>query len=70
MNATFLFTALGMLIIGTLSVATASIAIECFNKNKPFKDTKESNFKFIIGTLVSGIVAILSAMFGMYKSFK
>lgn len=70
MNATLFLTGFGMLIIGTLSVATASIAIECYNKNETMKNEKKHNFNFVIATLVSGIVAILSAFIGMFKGIK
>ncbi len=48
-----------LLTIGILSVATSSIAIECYNKNAEIKKEKQHSFNFVIVTLVSGILTIL-----------
>ncbi len=62
MNVKILGAGLALLLLGILSVATSSIALECYNQNdKP----KEHNYNFTIATLVSGIVAILSGIVSM-----
>jgi hypothetical protein len=50
-----------MIVVGIFTIATSSIAIECYNKNTGFKETKKPNFNFVIATLVMGILAVLSA---------
>jgi hypothetical protein len=52
---------LSMIVVGIFTIATSSIAIECYNKNADFKATKKSNFNFVIATLVMGILSVLSA---------
>jgi hypothetical protein len=52
---------LSMIVVGIFTIATSSIAIECYNKNTELKKTKKQNFNFAIATLVMGILAVLSA---------
>lgn len=52
---------LSMIVVGIFTIATSSIAIECYNKNTGFKETKKPNFNFVIATLVMGILSVLSA---------
>lgn len=56
-----IFVGLSLLVIGIFTIATSSIAIECYNKHKDFKTEKKHNFNFIIATLVMGILGILSS---------
>lgn len=40
-NAQLLITAMIFIIAGTLGIATSSIAIECYNINPTYKDSKK-----------------------------
>jgi hypothetical protein len=63
--------AISMLLGGIFSIATSSIATECYNydgKSAELKDKKQSNFNFIIVNLVSAILVVLSAFAGIYFS--
>jgi H+/Cl- antiporter ClcA len=55
-----IFVGLSLLIVGIFTIATSSIAMECYNKHNDFKTEKKHNFNFIIATLVMGILGILS----------
>ena len=65
-----LIIAIAMLIGGVFSIATSSIATECFNydagKGTDFKAANPSSFNFMIVNLVSAIVVVLSALAGIY----
>lgn len=68
MNITSLIIALAMLIGGVFSIATSSIATQCYNENTGVYSSKNSvsNFNFIIVNLVSAILVVLSAIAGIY----
>jgi uncharacterized BrkB/YihY/UPF0761 family membrane protein len=66
MNGKMLVAALALLLGGVFSTATSSIALECYNQNAAFKDSKKENFTFLIVNLASAIVLILFAFACMY----
>lgn len=68
MNINLLVTALALLIGGIFSIATSSIATECYNNNSAFKDTKKDNYTFLIVNLVSAILTVLIAFSSMYMA--
>jgi TRAP-type C4-dicarboxylate transport system permease small subunit len=70
MNTKIISTACFLLITAILLVATTSIATECYNENTSFKDKKKDNFTFLIVTLVSAILMILSALSIIFLGFK
>jgi surface polysaccharide O-acyltransferase-like enzyme len=70
MNNKIIITACVLLSAAVFLVATTSIATECYNQNKGFKDTKKDNFTFLVVTLVSAILMILSAFGSMYLGVK
>lgn len=63
MNTQMLITAICLLLVGIFSIATSSIAIECYDykdhTTKKIKDEKESNYTFIIVNLVFAILMVL-----------
>jgi hypothetical protein len=64
-----LMIALAMIIGGIFSIATSSIATECYNsdmKGVDLRDQKRNNFNFIIINLVSAILVVLSGSAGVY----
>jgi cytochrome bd-type quinol oxidase subunit 1 len=70
MNPKMLSTALAMLIAGIFSIATSSIAIECYNQDssKDFKASKQNNFNFVVINLVSAIITVLLGAFCIYAA--
>lgn len=71
MNFKIVATALALLIGGIFSIATSSIAIECYNKpgNEAFKTEKNSNFTFIVVNLVFAILLTLVGLLCVYAGF-
>lgn len=69
-----LMAAFALLLAGIFSIATTSIAIECYNenynKNEETKKKKEGNFTFVIINLISAIFTVLLAFACMYFSFQ
>jgi hypothetical protein len=64
-----LMIALARIIGGIFSIATSSIATECYNsdmKGVDLRDQKRNNFNFIIINLVSAILVVLSGSAGVY----
>ena len=59
-----------LLITGIMSVATTSMAIECYNKFGDFKRSKGDNFNFLTVNLISAIFMIIMsfAMFFILRS--
>lgn len=56
-----------MLIFGGIfSIATSSIAIECYNTYSEIKESKQNNFTFLVVNLVSAIFTILIASSLLY----
>lgn len=72
MNTQMLLTAISLLLVGIFSIATSSIAIECYNKeeHKTFKTEKTDNFNFVIVNLVSAIVMVLVSFASIYFAFQ
>jgi uncharacterized BrkB/YihY/UPF0761 family membrane protein len=66
MNGKMLVAALALLLGGVFSTTTSAIAIECYNQNSSFKESKNENFTFLIVNLVSAILLILVAFACMY----
>jgi len=66
MNGKMLVAALALLLGGIFSIATSSIAIECYNENTSFKDSKTENYTFLMVNLVSAILLVLMAFGSMY----
>lgn len=50
----------------TFLIAATSIGIQTFNANTGYKDTKKSNFNFLIFLLVCAILSMLMSFGGMY----
>lgn len=55
-----------LLSTGVFLIAAASIGIEAFNKNTSYKDSKKSNFNFLIFLLVCAILCTLMSFAGLY----
>ena len=66
MDIKILIIAIAMLIGGVFSIATSSIATQCYNSNTSFKSSNTSNFNFIVVNLVSAILVVLSAFAAIY----
>jgi hypothetical protein len=59
-----------LLITAIFLVATTSIATECYDANKEFKEKKKDNVTFTTVTLVLGVLMILSALGSIYLGVK
>ena len=68
MNLTNFAISFFILIFCVFSIATSSIAIECYQKSD-LKNKKPGNWIFIISNLVASILFSLLAMRSMYKSY-
>jgi hypothetical protein len=68
MNLTNFAIAFFILIFCVFSIATSSIAIECY-RTSDLKNKKQGNWIFIITNLVASILFSLLAMRSMYKSY-
>lgn len=66
MNAKLMIAASVMFLGGVFSVATSSIAIECYNKNEQTKKEKRTNFDFLVFNLISAIIVIIVASICIY----
>lgn len=68
MSVIALFTGLGLLLGGFLSLATSAIALECYNNkdNVAYKESRQQNYGFLIFNLVSAILTILLAVFAIF----
>lgn len=62
--------AISMIVVAIFTIATSSIAIECYNKNESFSQEKTTNKNFVIVTLVIAILAILSGSVLLVTSSK
>lgn len=67
MNITNFAIAFFILIFCVFSIATSSIAIECY-QTSDLRNKKQGNWIFIIVNLVAAILFSLLAMRSMYKS--
>lgn len=70
MNTQMFFTAISLLVVGILSIATSSIAIECYNKNEQMKTDKKDNYNFIIVNLTFAIVMVIVSFASAYFAIR
>lgn len=74
MNAQMLGTAIFLMLVGVFSIATSSIAIECYDykdhSTKKIKDEKKDNYTFLIVNLVFAIIMVLVSFASMYLAIK
>lgn len=74
MNSQMFLTAISLLLVGILSIATSSIAIECYeykeHATKPIKDNKKDNYNFIIVNLVFAILMVIVSLASAYFAFQ
>ena len=70
MNGYLFIAAFSMLVGGIFSIATSSIAINCYNKNEKTKEETPSNFNFLIFNLVCAILLVLIGCISIYFAFK
>ena len=47
-------------------IATASIGMECYNKNDEWKNSHERNHNYLIGAIVMPVIMIVAAGISMY----
>ncbi len=70
MNTQMLITAICLLIVGIFSIATSSIAIECYDykdhSTKKIKDEKKDNYTFLVVNLVFAIIMVLVSFASTY----
>lgn len=66
MNTQMFLTAISLLLVGILSIATSSIAIECYNANEAMKNTKKDNYNFIIVNLTFAILMVVVSLASAY----
>jgi len=70
MNTQMFFTAISLLVVGILSIATSSIAIECYNKNEQMKTDKKDNYNFVIVNLTFAIIMVLVSLASAYLAIR
>lgn len=70
MNTQMFFTAISLLVVGILSIATSSIAIECYNNNAQMKTDKKDNYNFIIVNLTFAIIMVLVSLASAYLAIR
>lgn len=70
MNTQMFMTAISLLLVGILSIATSSIAIECYNKNESMKTEKKDNYNFIIVNLVFAIIMVIVSFASAYFAIR
>ena len=58
-----------ILMFSVLSIATSSIAIECYHKSPELKSGKPRNYIFIIVNLVMAILLTLICIKSMYTAY-
>ena len=58
----FVITIIALVISGICIIAVSAIGIECYNKNKKYKDSKKTNFNFIVFILVCGVLILLAGL--------
>jgi flagellar basal body-associated protein FliL len=66
MNWILFFAVLFILLSGVFSIATTSIAIECYNKNEEHKTENPSNFGFLTINLIAAIILVLISIILLY----
>lgn len=69
MNGYLFIAAFSMLLGGIFSIATSSIAVECYNKNESLKKEKQTNFNFVVSNLVCAIILIIVGCISIYFAF-
>ena len=70
MNFQLILMACCILSVAVMSIASTSIAQECYDKNSSFADTKKTNKSYLIYMLVAGILCVIVSFGGMYLGFK
>lgn len=70
MNKSLFFAALILLVSGSFTTATASIAVKCFNDNEGYKENNKRNFDYVALNVAIGVITILVGIFTMYRAFK
>jgi MFS family permease len=66
MNWLLFFAVFFILFGGIFSIATSSIAIECYNKNEEHKRNNSSNFGFLTINLITAIIIVLISFILLY----
>lgn len=61
-----IFQTLCYIIILVLSIAAASIAMDCYDKNEQMKKEKSSNYNFAYVSLVVQVMLLLVAIVSIY----
>ena len=56
-----------VLVVGILTIATTSIGINCYNNCPTEKESKKSNFNYLVMNLVLSILLTLGSMFFLYQ---
>ena len=73
MNIKTILIGFAFLIVSVLSIASSSIAAECYNsdeKGTDLKAKKETNFKFIIYHIVGSVILVLISFMLIFIGLK
>jgi hypothetical protein len=68
-NSQLLSTGMIFLISGIFGIATSSIATQCYDDNKVYKDSKKDNYSFVLVNLVCNIFILLLSLYSLYLGF-
>jgi hypothetical protein len=49
------------LIVSVFLIATTAIAMECYNKNTSWSNSKKTNYNFLIFMIVSAVLSFVAA---------
>jgi hypothetical protein len=73
MNIKNILTGIAFLIIAVFSIASSSIAVECYNtdeKGTELKAKKETNFNFLVFHIVGSIILVLISFLLIFIGIK
>jgi hypothetical protein len=64
------FLSIGFVVLGLLLVASASISVECYNKNDQMKTDSKGNFNFSATMVAFGFVVAMVGGLATYTKYK
>jgi len=59
-----------MLVAAIMTLASTSIAKQCYNDNSSYKTSHKTNNDYLTYMIVMGVVIILASFGGMYMGYK
>jgi hypothetical protein len=67
MQSSLMINAAIIVAVGIALVSTNSIALQCYNDNKSYKEERDANYNWVLLNLLSAIIVIF---YGFYQGYR